>query len=68
MTIPVSTKKTRVTRQRSTPIGFKKIHMSLLAFTLTIVPTPISVNGVVNSTYCDLLSVIVTSPTTASYF
>lgn len=63
-------KKARLPSHRSMVNGFKKIHALLCMFSLTgtIIDTPDSVYGNVKSAYNDLLNVIVTSPTTASYF
>lgn len=64
---PFNIKSVAVVIHKSIERGFKKIHMLLLLFGTTT-PTPMSVYGIVKSTYNDLLDMMVVSPTTASYF
>lgn len=69
-TAPVKTKKAALTSQRSAVRGLRKIQAFLLCWSLrgTTMETPETVYGKVKSTNMDRLAVMVTSPTTASYF
>uniref|UniRef100_A0A0A8ZDU0 Uncharacterized protein n=1 Tax=Arundo donax TaxID=35708 RepID=A0A0A8ZDU0_ARUDO len=70
MTKPVKMKAARLTSQRPGVSGFRKKNMLVLvcACTATTIDHPDSVNGMVKSSSSILLSVIATSPTTASAF
>lgn len=67
-TKPVRMKKPALVSQRFADRGSKKIHMFSFTTFGTNIPTPMSVYGIVKSTYKDLFDVIVVSPATASNF
>lgn len=66
-TIPVKMKKAPLASHKSFSKGSKKAQMPCFFFFSVRAPIPMSVKGNVNSTYEDLLEVIVKSPAAASY-
>ena len=64
----MKTKKQKLVIQRSKVRGFRKSHALFLELACvgTIIETPDSVNGKVKSTYLDLFSTMVKSPTAPS--